>query len=400
MSKVLIIGAGAVGSVTAQKCGQFPEVFTDICIASRTLSKCEDIKKNMSKHPKVSTAKVDADNAAEVAALIRSYKPKVVINVALPYQDLPIMEACLETKTDYIDTACYEPIDDSRYSYKWQWAYHDRFKEKGVMALTGAGFDPGVTNIFCAYARKHIVDEIHYLDILDCNAGDHGLPFATNFNPEINLRELDAPGKYYKDGKWIEIPAMSIKRTFDFPVAGTKDMYLIYHEELETLTKHFGEIKQARFWMTFSQNYINHLNAFKNVGLTRIDPIDYQGQKIVPIQFLKALLPDPATLGPRTKGKTNIGCIIEGPKDGKMKRTYIYQVCDHQETYADVKMQAVAFTAGVPPVIAAELMLNKTWHEAGVMNCEQMNPDPYMELMAKYGLPWQQTESIDFESRV
>jgi saccharopine dehydrogenase (NAD+, L-lysine forming) len=398
--RVLIIGAGAVGSVTAQKCGQFPEVFASICIASRTLKKCDDIKARMSSHPDVTTAKVDADNTAEVVKLIKSFKPDLLINVALPYQNLTIMDACLETKTDYMDTACYEPLDNNRYSYSWQWAYHDRFEKAGIMALTGCGFDPGVTNVFCAYAQKHLFDQIDYLDILDCNAGDHGLPFATNFNPEINLRELDAPGKYYENGQWIEIPAMSKKRDFDFPEAGEKDLYLIYHEELETITKHIPGIKRARFWMTFSENYLTHLRVLKNVGLTRIDPIDFEGQKIVPIQFLKALLPDPLSLGPKTKGKTNIGVVFDGHKNNQHKRAYIYQVCDHQETYKEVGMQAVAYTAGVPPVIGAELMLNGKWRKPGVINCEQLDPDPFMEIMAKYGLPWQHTDDAAFESKV
>ncbi len=390
-ARVLIIGAGAVGAVTTHKCAEFPEIFSDICLASRTLSKCDAIAKQL-KRP-IKTAQVDADDAKAVVKLIKEFKATMVLNLALPYQDLSIMDACLEAGVDYVDTACYEPLDDNRYSYKWQWPYHDKYASKGIMALLGCGFDPGITNVFVAYAKKHFFTSIETLDILDCNGGDHGLPFATNFNPEINLRELDAKGKYFKDGKWIEIDAMSQKQTFIFPEVGQKDMYLIYHEELETITKHFPEIKQARFWMTFSENYLMHLKVLKNTGMTGIKPIKHQGQDIVPIQFLKSVLPDPATLGPRTKGKTNIGCIITGiTPTGKRETRYIYQICDHQETFKEVGSQAVAYTAGVPPVIGAALMAQGVWKKPGVFNTEQMDPDPFMEIMAKFGLPWKVLE--------
>ncbi|MEZ4742719.1 MAG: saccharopine dehydrogenase family protein [Bdellovibrionota bacterium] len=394
MSKrVLIIGAGAVGGVTTHKCAQFPEYFSEVCLASRTLEKCEAIAKQLKR--KIQTRQLDADKPENVEKLIKEFKADMVINVALPYQNLSIMDACKAAGVHYVDTACYEPIDDSRFSYKWQWPYHDSYKSNNIMGLLGCGFDPGVTNVFVAYAKKHFFDTIKTLDILDCNGGDHGLPFATNFNPEINLRELDADGRYWQNGDWQTIPAMSIKQVFDFPEVGPKDMYLIYHEELETLTKHFPEIERARFWMTFGQSYINHLNAFKNVGLTSIEPIKYNGTEIVPIQFLKALLPDPASLGPRTKGKTNIGCIITGTKDGVETTKYIYQICDHQECYKEVQSQGVAYTAGVPPAIGAALLAEGIWLEPGVFNCEQMDPDPFMELMAKFGLPWHITDATE-----
>lgn len=400
MSKVLIIGAGAVGGVTTHKCAQFTDIFSEIVLASRTISKCEKIADEIkTKHGvAIQTARVDADKSDQVVRLIKTHSPDLVINVALPYQNLAIMDACLETKTDYLDTACYEAYDAKGFSYKEQWEYQKKFEDAGIMALLGCGFDPGVTNVFVKYASQYHFDEIEYLDILDCNAGDHGLPFATNFNPEINLRELDQPGVYYKDGDWVEIPSLSVKRTFDFPEAGTKDMYVIYHEELETITKHIPGIKQARFWMTFGQSYINHLNSFKNVGLTSIEPIQYAGTEIVPIQFLKALLPDPASLGPRTKGKTNIGCIIQGKKDGKPKSLYVYQVCDHEECYADTLSQGVAFTAGVPPVIGAALMLDGRWRKPGVFNTEELDASPFMDEMAKFGLPWKQVEDVSFEA--
>jgi saccharopine dehydrogenase (NAD+, L-lysine-forming) len=389
-ARVLIIGAGAVGSVTTHKVARFPEYFSEICLASRTKSKCDAIAKSLGR--KIRTETIDADNSAEVVKLINDFKPTILINVALPYQNLAIMDACEQAGVHYIDTACYEPIDDNKYSYKWQWPYHERYQSKKIMALLGCGFDPGVTNVFVAYAKKHYFDRIETLDILDCNGGDHGLPFATNFNPEINLRELDADGKYFENGKWIDVPCLSKKKVFDFAEVGPKDMYLIYHEELETITKHFPEIKRARFWMTFGQSYINHLKAFQNVGLTSIVPIDYQGQKIVPIQFLKALLPDPSTLGVRTHGKTNIGCIITGIKDGVRKTHYIYQICDHQECFKDSGQGGVAFTAGVPPAIGAALLATGQWMKSGVWNCEQMDPDPFMEIMPKFGLPWHSVE--------
>jgi len=387
MSRVLIIGAGGVGQVVTHKCAQVPEVFTEICLASRTVSKCEKIAAQL-KRP-IRTEKLDADNVAETVALIKSFKPDLVINVALPYQDLAIMDACLETGVDYLDTANYEPPDEAKFCYGWQWEYQERFKEKGIMALLGSGFDPGVTNVFTAYAAKHHFDEIHELDIIDCNAGDHGQPFATNFNPEINIREVTAKGKYYEDGNWIEIDPMSISDTYDFPEGiGPKKIYLLYHEELESLVKFFPSIKRARFWMTFSDNYLKHLEVLQNVGMTRIDPVNYNGQEIIPLQFLKALLPDPGSLGPLTKGRTCIGCLIKGLKDGKEKTYFIYNICDHAKCYEEVGSQAVSYTTGVPAMIGGMMMLTGKWRGKGVFNMEQMDPDPYMEKLNIHGLPW------------
>ena len=396
--KVLVIGAGAVGQVTTHKCAQFPEIFTEICLASRTKSKCDAIAAQLSR--KITTAEVDADKSEQVVALLNKFKPDILINVALPYQNLAIMDACLDKGVDYVDTACYEAYDSKGFSYKEQWQYHEKFQEKNLMALLGCGFDPGVTNVFVKYGSDKHFDEIEYLDILDCNAGDHGLPFATNFNPEINLRELDQPGVYYQDGQWVQIPSLSIKRNFAFEQVGVKDIYLIYHEELETITKHIPNIKQARFWMTFSDSYILHLNVLRNIGLTSIEPIEFAGQKIVPIQFLKALLPEPSTLGARTKGKTNIGCIMQGKKDGKPKTLYLYQICDHQDCYKEVKSQGVAYTAGVPPVIGAALILQNKWKMSGVFNCEELNPMPFLDFMEKFGLPWKEVEGVEFDIRI
>lgn len=395
MSRVLIIGAGAVGGVTTHKCAQFPDIFNDICLASRTEAKCKAIAAQLSRP--ISTAQVNADEAENVVRLIKEYKPDILINVALPYQNLAIMDACLETGVDYVDTACYEAYDAKGFSYKQQWEYHERFHERGIMALTGCGFDPGVTNVFVKYAADKHFDEIELLDIIDCNGGDHGLPFATNFNPEINLREIDSPGVYFENGEWVEISSLSIKREFDFPEVGKKDMYVLYHEELETITKHIKGIKRARFWMTFGQSYITHLNCLRNCGLTSIEPIEFQGQKIVPIQFLKALLPDPSTLGPLTKGKTNIGCIVQGKKDGKKKSLYIYQVCDHQQCFRETQAQGVAYTAGVPPAIGAALMLTNKWRDKGVFNCEQLDPMPFLEIMERFGLPWKETDGTPYQ---
>lgn len=390
MKKTLIIGAGAVGTVTVHKCAQFPEIFGEICLASRTLKKCQDIADQLTRP--IQVARLDAHNVADCTRLIQTFKADIVINVALPYQNLAIMDACLAAGVDYIDTACYEDPKAKGFSYKQQWEYHDRFKAKGIMALLGAGFDPGITNVFVKYAATHHFDQIKFLDILDCNGGDHGLPFATNFNPEINLRELDAPGAYYQNNNWVEIPSLSNHQPFNFPEVGNKEMYIVYHEELETITKHIPGIERARFWMTFGQSYINHLNAFTNVGLTGIEPVEFQGNQIVPIEFLKSLLPDPITLGPLTKGKTNIGCLMQGIKDGKEKSLYVYQICDHQETYKEVGMQAVAYTAGVPPAITAALMLTNKWREPGVFNTEQLNPMPFLEIMSQFGLPWQEVD--------
>lgn len=390
MSKVLIIGAGGVGGVVTHKCAQAKDVFSEICLASRTKSKCDAIASGIDRP--IRTEQVDADQVSDLVRLIQDFKPDVLINVALPYQDLTIMEACLETGVDYVDTANYESPDEARFSYEFQWPYHARFQEKGVMALLGSGFDPGVTNVFCAYAQKHHFDEIHYVDILDANGGDHGYPFATNFNPEINIREITANGRYWENGSWVETRPLEIHQTFNFPEIGDKEMYLLYHEEMESLVQHLNGLKRIRFWMTFSQKYITHLEVLQNVGMTRIDPVQYNGTEIVPLQFLRALLPDPASLGPRTVGKTNIGCIVRGMKDGKPKAIYIYNVCDHQECYREVKSQAISYTTGVPAMIGAMMVATKQWKKSGVFNMEQMDPDPFLEQLAKYGLPWNVVE--------
>lgn len=391
MGKILIIGAGGVASVAAQKCGQNAEVFTEICIASRTKSKCEALKEKLAHSPaKVTTAQVDADKIDEVARLIAQEKPDVVLNLALPYQDLAIMEACLATKTHYVDTANYEPKDTAKFEYKWQWAYHERFQQAGITAILGSGFDPGVTGVFAAYAQKHYFDEISTIDILDCNAGDHGYPFATNFNPEINIREVSAKGSYWQDGHWVETEPMAIKKVYDFPEVGSRDMYLLHHEELESLAKNIHGIRRIRFFMTFGQSYLTHLRCLEDVGMTSIEPIDFQGQKIVPLQFLKAVLPDPASLGARTKGKTNIGCIFQGKKDGQAKTYYLYNVCDHEACYREVGSQAVSYTTGVPAMIGAMLVMNGTWQKPGVFNVEEFDPDPFMQALNRWGLPWQE----------
>jgi saccharopine dehydrogenase (NAD+, L-lysine forming) len=386
MSTVLIIGAGGVGGVVTRKCAQVPQVFSNIALASRTLSKCDTIKRRID-YP-IATAQVDADNTKELVALIRSVSPDLIINVALPYQDLSIMDACLETGVDYLDTANYEPPDEARFCYKWQWDYHERFKEKGIMALLGSGFDPGVTNVFCAHALKHHFDEIHTVDIMDCNAGDHHHPFATNFNPEINIREVSARGRYYEAGEWIETEPLAEHRSFDFPEIGEREMYLMYHEEMESLVKHIPQIKRIRFWMTFSEEYLTHLRVLENVGMTRIDPVLYQGQEIVPLQFLKALLPEPSSLGENYQGKTCIGCMIEGIKDGEFRRYYIYNICDHEESYREVEAQAISYTTGVPAMIGAKMMLTGMWRGKGVFNMEQFDPDPFMADLEAYGLPY------------
>ncbi len=391
MSKVLIIGAGGVGHVVAHKCAQVPEVFSEIMLASRTKSKCDAIAASVKERTgrTIQTAALDADNVAETVALIKKFQPKLVLNVALPYQDLALMDACLETGVDYLDTANYEPLDEAKFEYKWQWAYQDRFKEKGLMALLGSGFDPGVTNVYCAYAQKHLFDEIHELDIIDCNAGDHGQPFATNFNPEINIREITQRGRYWERGEWVETDPLSWRMSYDFPEGiGPKDCYLMYHEELESLVRNIRGLKRARFWMTFSQNYLNHLKVLENIGMTSIEPVDYKGQKIVPLQFLKSVLPEPGSLGPLTKGRTCIGCVMKGVKDGKERKAYIYNICSHEEAYREVGSQAISYTTGVPAMIGAMMMLTGTWRGEGVFNMEQLDPDPFMEKLNIHGLPW------------
>ena len=395
MGKALIIGAGGVASVVAHKCAQNPEVFEEICIASRTLSKCEAIKESVAARipgskTKVHTARVDADRTEQVVDLIRSFRPEIVINVALPYQDLTIMDACLETGVHYVDTANYEPPEVAKFEYKWQWAYRERFEKAHITALLGSGFDPGVTGVFSAYAQKHYFDEIHSIDILDANAGDHGYPFATNFNPEINIREITANGSYFENGRFIETEPLEIKRVYDFPEIGPKNIYLLHHEEMESLALNIKGIKKIRFWMTFSDNYLNHLRVLENVGMTSIEPVEFEGKQIIPLQFLKALLPDPASLGPRTKGKTNIGCIFQGVKDGKPRTYYVYNVCHHQECYAEVGSQAISYTTGVPAMIGAMMIMKGLWRKHGVYNIEEFDPDPFMEALNKWGLPWKE----------
>ena len=432
MSRVMLIGAGGVAGVAAAKMAQNPETFGELLIASRTEARCKAIKADIEKRQKcrfpewvrashlpttncqlstkITTAQIDAMDVAATTALIKEYKPDLVMNIALPYQDLAIMDACLAAGVSYLDTANYEPPEEAHFEYSWQWAYRERFEKAGLTAILGCGFDPGVTQVFSAYAQKHYFDEIHTLDILDCNGGDHGYPFATNFNPEINIREVSAKGSYwvadpaadkpevavenrkaFDKGWWVETAPMAIKRVYNFDQVGEKDMYLLHHEELESLGCNLKGIKRIRFFMTFGQSYLTHLKCLENVGMTRIDPVKFNGVEIVPIQFLRALLPDPATLGPRTKGKTNIGCIFEGVKDGKTVRYYVYNVCDHQECYAEVGSQAISYTTGVPAMIGAKMFLEGKWTEKGVHTCEEFNPDPFMAELNVQGLPWKET---------
>ena len=391
MSKVLVIGAGGVGSVAVHKMAMNADIFSDITLASRTLSKCDAIAQSVKERTGVviKTAQIDADDVAATTALIKAVGPKLVVNLALPYQDLAIMDACLAAGVHYMDTANYEPRDEAHFEYSWQWAYQDRFKDAGLMALLGSGFDPGVTSVFATYLKKHYLDRIDTLDILDCNGGDHGQHFATNFNPEINIREVTAPARHWENGAWVTTPALSHKQSFDFEAVGPKNMYLMYHEELESLAKHLPEIKRIRFWMTFGDAYLKHLEVLQNVGMTRIDPVIYNGVEIIPLQFLKAVLPEPSTLGATTKGKTNIGDIATGiAKDGSAKTYYIYNICDHEDAYAETGNQAVSYTTGVPAMIGAAMVLTGAWTGEGVFNIEQMDPDPYMDMLNKHGLPW------------
>lgn len=408
MSRVLVIGCGGVAQVAIQKCCQADEVFTELCIASRTVSKCEALKEKLAGKTKtvITTAKVDADNKDEVVALIKAYKPDLVMNIALPYQDLTIMDACLEAGVNYMDTANYEPEDtddpawraiyekrceekgfSAYFDYSWQWAYRERFEKAGLTALLGCGFDPGVTQAYCAYAQKHEFDTIDTIDILDCNGGDHGYKFATNFNPEVNLREVSAPGSYIENGRWVEIPAMSIKREYDFDGVGRKDMYLLHHEEIESLNENIPGVKKIRFFMTFGQSYLDHMRCLEDVGMLSTSPIMFEGKEIVPIKFLKALLPDPASLGPRTVGKTNIGCIFTGKKNGEEKTYYIYNICDHQECYKELGSQAISYTTGVPAMCGALMLLTGQWNKPGVYTVEEFDPDPFLAALDRYGLP-------------
>lgn len=392
MSKVLIIGAGGVGNVVTRKCASVPEVFSDIMLASRTLEKCDQIARDIG-GDRVKTAQVDADVIPELVDLIDKFKPDIVINVALPYQDLTIMEACLETRTHYLDTANYEPKDIARFEYSYQWAYHERFKDAGIMAILGCGFDPGVTGVFTAYAAKHYFDKMYYLDIVDCNAGDHGKAFATNFNPEINIREITQNGKYWENGQWIETKPLEIHKAISYPEIGPRDSYLLFHEELESLVKHFPTLKRARFWMTFGKQYINYLSVLQDVGMTSIKPIKFKGVEVVPLEFLKAVLPEPASLGEGYKGQTSIGCQIRGIKDGKDRTYFVWNNTEHAFAYRDTKSQGISYTTGVPAMIGAMMCLTSQWSGKGVFNVEQLDPDPFMKALPIYGLPWH--EEID-----
>jgi saccharopine dehydrogenase (NAD+, L-lysine-forming) len=386
MARVMIVGAGGVGNVVAHKCAA-QEEFSQILLASRTVEKCDRIAERIGS-PKVKTAALDADDPKNTVQLLKEFRPDILINVALPYQDLALMDACLEIGVDYLDTANYEPPDLAKFEYSWQWKYDEPYKNAGITAILGCGFDPGVTGVFTAYALKHYFDEIHYLDIVDCNAGSHGQAFATNFNPEINIREITQNGRYYEHDTWVEVPPLSIHRPIPYPEIGDRESYLLYHEELESLVKHIPTLKRARFWMTFSQNYITHLQVLQNVGMTRIDPVDYEGVKIVPLQFLKALLPNPSSLAEDYTGQTSIGCYIRGVKEGKERKYYVYNNCDHAQAYREVGAQAIAYTTGVPAVIGALMVVNGFWKKPGVFNVEQCDPEPFMKLLGPLGLPW------------
>ncbi len=395
MTRVLVIGAGGVGSVAVHKMAMNTDIFSHISLASRTKSKCDAIAASVKERTGVTvdTYEIDAEEVPALTRLIEKVQPALVVNLALPYQDLAIMDACLAADVHYMDTANYEPKDEAKFEYHWQWAYQDRFKDAGLMALLGSGFDPGVTSVFTTWLHKHHFERIDTLDILDCNGGDHGQAFATNFNPEINIREVTAVARHWENGDWVETPPMSVKQQFDFEGVGPKNMYLMYHEEIESLKTHLPEIKRIRFWMTFGDEYIKHLTVLQNVGMTRIDPVKYQGVEIIPLQFLKAVLPEPASLGPTTKGKTNIGCIATGlGKDGKEKTLYIYNICDHEDAYAETGNQAVSYTTGVPAMIGAALIVKGLWRGHGVFNMEQFNPDPFMDMLNQHGLPWKVKE--------
>lgn len=395
MSKILLIGAGGVGTVVAHKLSQVTELVNEFMLASRTRSKCDEIANKI--NARVSTTALNADNPKEVSSLISQFKPDLVVNVALPYQDLPIMEACLETGVSYLDTANYEPPEEAKFEYSHQWKYFNQFKEKGITAILGCGFDPGVTGVFTAYASRHYFDEIHYLDIVDCNAGDHGKPFATNFNPEINIREVTQKGKYFDNGRWIETQPQEIHQKLTYPRIGPRESYLIYHEELESLVKNFPSLKKARFWMTFSEEYLTHLRVIQNIGMASIEPVMFEGKEIVPLQFLKAVLPNPGELGTNYKGETSIGCRIKGIKDGKEKTYYVYNNCSHEKAFRETGTQAVSYTTGVPATIGALLYLNGTWKKPGVYNVEEFNPDPFMQMLGEFGLPWHEMHDVNLE---
>ncbi len=396
MGKVLIIGAGGVATVAAHKVAQNADVFTEIMIASRTKSKCDAIVEAIG-NKAIKTAQVDADDVEQLVALFESFRPDIVMNLALPYQDLTIMEACLRTGVNYLDTANYEPKDEAHFEYSWQWAYKDRFEKAGLTAILGCGFDPGVTSVYTAYAAKHYFDEIHYLDIVDCNAGNHHKAFATNFNPEINIREITQKGLYWEDGKWIETEPLEIHRPLTYPNVGPRESYLLHHEELESLVKNYPTIKRARFWMTFGQEYLTHLRVIQNIGMDSIKPINYNGMEIVPLQFLKAVLPNPQDLGENYEGETSIGCRIRGVKDGKELTYYVYNNCSHRTAYEETGMQGVSYTTGVPAMIGAMMFLKGIWKKPGVYNVEEFDPDPFMEQLNKQGLPWHEQFNVDLE---
>ncbi|MDY5857619.1 MAG: saccharopine dehydrogenase family protein [Porphyromonas sp.] len=396
MGRVLIIGAGGVGTVVAKKVAQNSDIFTDIMLASRTKSKCDKIASEIT-NVKIQTAAVDADNVPELVALMKEFKPDLCINVALPYQDLHIMDACLEAGVHYLDTANYEPLDEAKFEYSWQWAYQEKFKAAGLTAILGCGFDPGVTGVFTAYAAKHHFDTIEYLDIVDCNGGDHHKAFATNFNPEINIREITQKGKYWENGQWVETEPQEIHLPLTYPNIGVRESYLLYHEELESLVKNFPTIKRARFWMTFGQEYLTHLRVMQNIGITRIDPIMYNGVEIVPIQFLKAILPNPGELGENYTGETSIGCRIRGIKDGKEQTYYVWNNCSHQAAYQETGAQGVSYTTGVPATIGAIMFMKGLWRKPGVYNVEEFDPDPFMEQLMVQGLPWEEKFGLDLE---
>ena len=412
MGRVLIIGAGGVASVAAHKVAQNSDVFTDIMIASRTESKCKALAKaiedkGLVPRGSIQTARVDADNVSELVALFNSYKPDLVMNLALPYQDLTIMEACLQSGVSYLDTANYEPKDEAHFEYSWQWAFKERFEQAGLTAILGCGFDPGVTSIFTAYAAKHHFDEIQYLDIVDCNAGDHHKAFATNFNPEINIREITQKGLYWENGQWVETEPLEIHKPLNYPEIGPKESYLLHHEEIESLVKNYPTIKRARFWMTFGEQYLKHLDVIQNIGMSRIDEIEYTAEaadgsgpvkvKIVPLQFLKAVLPNPQDLGENYEGQTSIGCRIRGLKDGKERTYYVYNNCSHRAAYEETGMQGVSYTTGVPAMIGAMMFMKGIWKRPGVWNVEEFDPDPFMEQLNKQGLPWHEIFDGDLE---
>ena len=400
MGKVLIIGAGGVATVAAVKVAKNSDVFDEIMIASRTESKCKAIAQriaDMGLRNDIRTAQVDADDVEQLVRLFNDFKPELVMNLALPYQDLTIMEACLQTGCHYLDTANYEPKDEAHFEYSWQWAYRERFEQAGLCAILGCGFDPGVTSIFTAYAAKHYFDEIHYLDIVDCNAGDHGKAFATNFNPEINIREITQKGLYWENGKWVETEPLEIHQPLTYPNIGPRESYLLHHEEIESLVINFPTIKRARFWMTFGQEYLTHLRVIQNIGMDSIVPINYEGHMIQPLQFLKAVLPNPQDLGENYEGETSIGCRIRGVKDGKEHTYYIYNNCSHQAAYDETGMQGVSYTTGVPACIGARLFMEGKWRKPGVHNVEEFDPDPFMEELNKQGLPWHEIHDGDLE---